>query len=109
MSYASTNNIRSDSLQILLQKAKAICTVNRESLTFIQSRRGQQVIIRREYHLNTTKQCIHKSRKMTHSSVFDVNIADIDNNDDNRKELTMTSNDTKKDIDDVYLSCRNIV
>jgi len=50
LAIASTNEIF-DSLVVLLQKAKAISTVNAESLEYIKSRQGQQVITHIEYTL----------------------------------------------------------
>ena len=38
------NNQISDSLTILLKKTKALITVNEESIQFIHSRKGQNVI-----------------------------------------------------------------
>ena len=42
-----------DSLQILLQKARAIHAVNEENIAHIQSRKGQKVIVKHRYALQT--------------------------------------------------------
>jgi len=53
------------SLNITLAKMKAINTVNAESLHFIESRKGQQVITQRKYYLEA-KQPTHKKSQNHH-------------------------------------------
>lgn len=49
-----------DSLEMLLRKAHAIHTVNKENIEYIQARKGQQVILKHQYSLETKP---HSSKK----------------------------------------------
>jgi len=82
------NRTSPDSLQVLLRKTKAICTVNAESLNFIESRKDQQVVTHRKYIL-LPKQSLEKRRKISRSSPSP--------NDDNLdNELVLTCQAEKK-------------
>jgi len=71
-----------NSLEILLKKAKAINTINAESLVFIQSRRGEQVIIDRKYYFDAKEK--NQLQK---------------DNDENEEEKTGFKNDIKAELD----------
>jgi len=83
-----TNSTSPDSLQVLIRKTKAICTVNGESLNFIQSRKDQQVVTHRKYVL-LPKRSLEKRRKISGSS-SSPNDVTLDN------ELVLTSQDVTK-------------
>jgi len=83
-----TNSSSPDSLQVLIRKTKAICTVNAESLNFIQSRKDQQVVTHRKYVL-LPKRSLEKRRKISESS-SSPNDVTLDN------ELVLTSQDVTK-------------
>ena len=51
-----------DSIHILLQKAHAINTVNQENLDFIQSRKGQKVVTKRQYSIQTKPSTAKKQK-----------------------------------------------
>ena len=58
-----TPNVQTnDSLSVLLQKAKAVITVNDESMCFILSRMGQDVILKYHYEIETNKSSSFKIR-----------------------------------------------
>lgn len=77
-----------DSLQILLQKAHAINTVNHENLTFIESRKGQQVIIKHKYSLQI-KPPPAKKQKLQQDDMF-----------------TLFDNKATKNVNDIISSWR---
>jgi len=83
-----TKSSSPDSLQVLIRKTKAICTVNVESLNFIQSRKDQQVVTHRKYVLQP-KRSLEKRRKISGSS-SSPNDVTLDN------ELVLTSQDVTK-------------
>jgi len=74
-----------DSLEVILAKARAICTINIESLEFIQSRKDEQVITHRKYLLQP---------KHNESSICQKTSP-------NNNEFEFVWQDTKKDIIDI--------
>ena len=85
---ATTSSNNPDTLDVLLKKAKAICTVNGESLDFIKSRKGQQVITDRKYVLKP------KRRKISGQGII-YSGGSIEN------ELSFASQDTKVDVNTI--------
>jgi len=85
---ATTSSNNPDTLDVLLKKAKAICTVNGESLDFIKSRKGQQVITHRKYILKP------KRRKISGQGTI-YSGGSIEN------ELAFASQDTKVDVNTI--------
>jgi len=83
-----TKSTNPDSLQILISKTKAICSVNAESLNFIESRKDQQVVTHRKYVL-LPERSLEKRRKISKffSSCNDKN---LDN------ELLLSCQEVKK-------------
>ena len=96
------NTRNPDSLSTLLQKAHAIKAVNEESLAYIQSRKGQQVIIRHDYNLQT-KPSAYKKQK-TRSDDGDLNEGLSVGDDD--QLLMLEDNTCKKNINDIIISWR---
>lgn len=95
---------RPDTLDTLLDKANAIITVNQESLEFIQSRRGQQVITHCQYSLHMKKPtCFHnepKKRRMLHQPEQENEKIEIDS------FLKLVTNKTTQKINDIIASWR---
>jgi len=89
-----------DSIQIMISRAKAICKVNTESLEIIKSRKGQKVIVDREYVL-VEKQSPPKRKKVGDESVITTSATTSPNS-----ELTFVSRDIKKDIDTIIQNWR---
>ena len=95
----SYNRNNPDSLEILLQKANAIKVVNNENLTYIQSRKGEQVITQHRYECGYG----HKHNLETNPST--TNSTKININGDN-ESLTFEHNTSEKNIDDIVASWR---
>ena len=92
--------ISPDSLHTLLQKAHAINTVNRENLDFIQSRKGQQVITKHRYSVQTIPSAAKKLKTNNHvtSTISNSNIThDI---------CTLVDYKSTKNVDDIISSWR---
>jgi len=85
-----------DSIQIMISRAKAICKVNTESLEIIKSRKGQEVIVDREYLLVANVSPSEKGQ-LDNDSAITTSAA---------SELTFVSRDIKKDIDTITQSWR---
>jgi len=99
---ATQSNITNpDSLQVSLSKVKAISTVNQESLEFIESRKGQQVITQRKYVLEPKQSPQQKRRKLNGLNETNENMISLIEND-----LVFTSHDTKQDIDSIIENWR---
>lgn len=63
-----SNDIASpNSLQILLQNAHAVHTVNQENISIIQAHKGHQVITKHKYSIQT-KPPLNKKQKSTNQS-----------------------------------------
>ena len=91
-----------DSLQTLLLKTHPICTINQENLTYIQSRKGQQVIIHHQCDLQTDPSPPKKLKTHPHTQTTNSNDNDILN--DNL--LKFAHNSSTKNIDDIIASWR---
>ena len=87
------NKENPDPLQILLSKAHAIRTVNEENLAYIQSRKGQQIITKHHYSLQT-KMPSTKKRKIDHdiNNIYDM--------------FTLVDNKSTKNINDIISAWR---
>lgn len=85
LSYGTENP---DSLEILLQKAFAIKTINQENITHIEARKGQKVVIKHQYSLRT-KPASNKRQKTHHIS---ENIDDM---------FHLMNNTSTKNVDDI--------
>ena len=82
-----------DSLQTLLQKARAIFIINEENIAHIQARKGQQVTVRRQYTLQT-KTPPKKKQKKQH-------VRDHDND-----MFQLVDNTTIKNVDEIIAAWR---
>ena len=91
--------ISPDSLHTLLQKAHAINTVNRENLDFIQSRKGQQVITKHQYSIQT-KPSAAKKQKIQHHANTDTTTSH------SHDKFTLLDRKSTKNVDDIISSWR---
>ena len=92
-------NTSPDSLQILLQKAHAISTVNQENLDYIQSRKGQQVITKHKYSIQTNPSAVKKQKTEHHTST--------DSTKSHSHEMfTLADQKSTKNVDEIISSWR---
>ena len=81
-----------DSLQMLLQKAHAICTVNQEIIAHIQARKGHKVISKHQLNLQN---------KPTTS---ETHIEQRESNTDYSDMFELVSNTAIKNVDDIIVA-----
>ena len=93
----------SDSLQILLNKAKAINTINGESIELIQARKGQKVIVGYKY-VYSSKQ----PKEITNESDLSQSTSPTHNNEDatHEGEMVTTQEHETKEVDHIIESWR---
>ena len=91
-----------DSLQTLLCKFNAISTINQENLTYIQSCKGQQVIMHQQCDLQTDLSPAKKLKTNHHIQTAKSN----DNDSLNSNLLKFAHNTSTKNIDDIIASWR---
>ena len=83
-----------DTLQILLHKVYAINTINQENLTFIQPRKGKQVITYHQCDLQKNPSPVKKLNTHNHTQTANHN----DNDNLNNNLLKFAHNTSTKNI-----------
>lgn len=101
MTFVSSQDNNAESLELTLMKIQAINTVNAESLHFIQSRKGQQVITQRKYYLEN-KQPAKKSKAKAKQN------ASCSNNVEQQHHIGLACYNSSKDVDIVIKSWKYI-
>ena len=96
-----------DSLHILLQKAHAISTVNRENLDYIQSRKGQKVITKHQYSIQTKPSAAKKQNTQHHATISTSTSTSTSINTTNNTTndmFTLIDRKSTKNVDDIISS-----
>ena len=86
-----SNDIDSpDSLQLLLRKTRAIYIINKENIAHIEARKGQQIIVKHQYTVQTQPHA-NKKQKNKRSS----------NTNDDSDVFELVHKATTKNVDDI--------
>ena len=105
VSPCNTNtNTNLESIHLLFQKPHAIFTVNQKNLDNIKSRKGQQLVTKHQYSIQTQPSAAKKQRTQHYASISTAtsNASDVTND-----TFTLLDHKSTKNVDDIISSWRH--